>query len=349
MSVNALVCNRMKKSISVVRIALLVVFCCLLFVLELLLGSVNIPFEDVLSILFSKTHMNNAWVTIVYDSRLPRALAASIAGVALSWSGLLMQTLFRNPLAGPSVLGISSGASLGVALLTLSVGSGYIGQMGIGGSAAMAMAAMAGAMAVLLIVMAVAKRLADNTTLLVFGIMLGYFTSAIISALQYKAASESLKSYVLWGMGSFSEASMYQSLFMLFAVLVGGGIMLFILKNLNLLLLGDEYAQSMGLNVNANRLLIITAVGIMAGSVTAFCGPIAFVGLVVPHIARSWMGTSEHVRLYTPVALIGIAVSLFSDLLSRILELPLAAVVSALGAPLIIYIILRGAASKSII
>ncbi len=317
--------------------------------LELLLGPVRIPSSDVLQILFTKAHLNEAWITIVNDSRLPRALASAIAGVGLAWSGWLMQTLFRNPLAGPSVLGISSGASLGVALLTLAVGGSALSGFNVAGSAAIAGAAMLGAIAVLLIVMIVAGRLADNTTLLVFGIMLGYFTSAIISALQFKAASESLKSFVLWGMGSFSEADFTDSAFMLAAIILGAVIILFLLKTLNLLLLGEEYAQSMGVNVKRSRLLIIIAVGAMAGCITAFCGPVAFIGLVVPHIARSWMRTSEHVRLFVPIALAGMGVSLLADLLSRTLELPLNAIVSALGAPLIIYLILRGSNSKAII
>ncbi len=325
------------------------IFCVLFFVLELVLGNVKIPVQDVLEILFTKTHSNQVWTTIVNESRMPRALAASIAGIGLAWSGWLMQTLFRNPLAGPSVLGITSGASLGVALLTLVVGGHAFLDINIAGSATIAAAAMMGAGAVLLVVVIVAKRLADNTTLLVFGIMLGYFTSAIISALQFKAASELIKNYVLWGMGSFNEADFTDSFIMLITILIGAVIILFLLKNLNLILLGEEYAQSMGVNLKGNRLLIIIAVGAMAGSVTAFCGPVAFIGLVVPHLARSWMRTSEHVRLFVPIALMGMGVSMLADILSRLLELPLNAVVSALGAPLIIYIILRGSKSKSIV
>ncbi|MFN0031987.1 MAG: FecCD family ABC transporter permease [Flavobacteriales bacterium] len=330
------------------RIVLLCGVCVVLFTAELLTGASGIGVGDVWHGLLGDA-LNEQHNLVMREVRLPQACIAAVAGVALALSGWLMQTLFRNPLAGPSVLGISSGASLGVAVLMLSAGSGLPWSTSAGGHAAVIVAAIAGAISVLMLIMLVSQRLADNTTLLVFGIMLGFFTSAIVSALQFRASSDSVKSFALWGMGSYSEADMSEVVMLGGGIVLSGVIILFILKHLNLLLLGDDYAHNMGVPVKQTRLLILLSVGIMVGMSTAFCGPVAFIGLVVPHIARLLMHTAEHARLLVPVALGGAAASMLADLLSRVLHIPLNALVSALGAPFIIYILVRGTKSRSII
>ncbi len=288
----------------------------------------------------------NTYRIIILESRLPRATAAILGGGGLALSGLLMQTLFRNPLAGPSVLGITSGASLGVALTVLAVGGSISASSTI---ALTALAALAGAFIVLFIVMAVAEKLSDNTALLIFGIMLSFFTGAIVNALQFKSSNESLRSFINWGMGSFAETSKPEIVILALSVVIGIFITAFILPRLNLLLLGEDYAQSMGVNVRGTRLLIILATGILAGIITAFCGPVSFIGLAVPHLVRTWLRTSNHPRLFVPVILAGATIGVLCDLLARLLELPLNTIASALGAPVVVYIVLRGTKSKAII
>lgn len=319
-----------------------------LFVLELSSGPVSIPFVNVFKIIFGGESPDPSWPVIVMESRMPRALTSAIAGSSLALSGLLMQTLFRNPLAGPSVLGISSGASLGVALLVLSSGGLIFYKLPIAG-AGIALAAIAGSMLVLIILLSVAERLKDNTSLLIFGIMLGYFTSAVVSILQYKAGNESLRTFVLWSMGSFAEADYYELLIMTLLFLTSCFIVVYLLRSLDLMLLGDDYASSMGVSVRSTRFMLILASGLLAGAVTAFAGPVAFIGLAVPHITRSVMGTSSHPRLFVPLILVGAAVGLLCDFIARMTEVPLNAVASALGAPVIIYIIIKGSKSKAII
>lgn len=314
----------------------------LLFLCEIFLGPVKIEIQEVLSILSGSGDPSSPTYTIVVESRLPRACVAAVSGIGLAWSGWLMQTLFRNPLAGPGVLGISSGASLGVALLILAAGSTT-------GDVSIVIAAMCGAIAVLLVILMIANRLADHLSLLLFGVMLGYFVSAIVSALQFKAGSDALKTFVLWGMGSFAEAGMSDALWIALVVLLAAAVMIFLLKPLNLLLLGEEYARSLGVNIPRMRLSIVVIVGLMTGAITAFCGPVAFIGLVVPHLTRSMLRSSEHRRLFIPVALMGVVCSLGSDVIARLAELPLNSIVSALGAPVVIYMIVKGAKSKAII
>lgn len=295
-----------------------------------------------LSILSGSGDPSSPTYTIVVESRLPRACLAAVSGMGLAWSGWLMQTMFRNPLAGPGVLGISSGASLGVALLLLISGSAV-------GEVSTVIAAMSGAIAVLLIILLIANRLTDHLSLLLFGVMLGYFVSAIVSALQFKAGSDALKSFVLWGMGSFAEAGMSDALWILSLLGIAAIIILTMLKPLNLLLLGDEYARSLGVNLKQVRIAIVLVVGLTTGAITAFCGPVAFIGLVVPHLTRSMLQTSEHRKLFIPVAMMGVVCSLGSDVLARLTELPLNSIVSALGAPVVIYMIVKGSKSKALI
>ncbi|MFM9984390.1 MAG: FecCD family ABC transporter permease [Flavobacteriales bacterium] len=330
------------NSISRYTIPLLVLAGALLFLCEIFLGPVKIGIQEVLSILSGSGDPSSPTYTIVVESRLPRACVAAVSGMGLAWSGWLMQTMFRNPLAGPGVLGISSGASLGVALLLLISGSAV-------GEVSTVIAAMSGAIAVLLIILLIANRLTDHLSLLLFGVMLGYFVSAIVSALQFKAGSDALKSFVLWGMGSFAEAGMADALWILALLGIAAIIILTMLKPLNLLLLGDEYARSLGVNLKQVRIAIVLVVGLTTGAITAFCGPVAFIGLVVPHLTRSMMQTSEHRKLFIPVAMMGVVCSLGSDVLARLTELPLNSIVSALGAPVVIYMIVKGSKSKALI
>lgn len=328
------------------RILLLFFLLFALFILELVIGSVHIAFQEVFAILKGSNPINPSSQIIVLESRLPRAATAIIGGSGLALCGLLMQTLFRNPLAGPSVLGISSGASLGVAVMVLTSG-GIVSSNSM--LALTAVSAMAGAFLVLFLVMSVAERLADNTALLIFGIMLSFFTGAVVDALQFKASNESLRSYINWGMGSFAETNSAEIFILLIALIGGTLITIMILPRLNLLLLGDDYAQSMGINIKQTRLIIILVTGTLAGVITAFCGPVSFIGLAVPHIIRTWLKTSDHPRLIIPVLLTGAAIGISCDLVARILELPLNTIASALGAPVVVLIILRGSKTKAMI
>lgn len=331
------------------KIMIFILLAVALLVLELIIGPVKIPWKEAGKVLFGQEISNPAWKTIVLESRLPRALTSAIGGGALAISGLLMQTLFRNPLAGPSVLGVTGGASLGVALLMMASGGIVSFVPGIPALMMVALAALMGAFAVLLIILLVAERIPDNVTLIIFGIMFSYFTAAIVNTLQFKTSGESLRSFIFWGMGSFAETGMTEVGYMMGVLIIGITIVLVVLPRLNLLLLGDDYAFSMGVNVKQTRLLVIVATGILTGIVTAFCGPVSFIGLAVPHIARMVMKTSGHEQLIFPVLITGVIVGISCDLLARIFELPLNTVASALGAPVVLYIILKGSKTKAII
>lgn len=328
------------------KFALVVLMCIaiILFLLELVFGTVNIPLNRVFQILMGNEVEDESWKTIVIESRLPRAITSLVGSASLALSGLLMQTLFRNPLAGPSVLGISSGSSLGVALLLLGAGSSAIISPW-----SVSIVAILGALLVLALVIFVSTRIADNTSLLIFGMMLAYITGAIVSVLQYKSSLESLRSFVLWSMGSFGEASWMSIIMLIAATCIGIVLTAIILPGLNLLLLGDDYAMGAGLQVKKTRYIMILATGLLAGSVTAFCGPVAFIGLAVPHVARMIFKTSDHTLIVPVSLLIGASAGLFCDLVSRIAGIPLNAVTASLGAPLVIYIVLRGSQSRSLI
>jgi iron complex transport system permease protein len=315
---------------------------CALFIAELLLGPVKIPLGEIIESLFYGNGSANG-TSLILETRIHRAVTAVIAGTGLALAGWLLQTLFRNPLAGPDVLGISSGASLGVALLVL--GSGFL-SFGIPGPFTIAMAAMTGAILVLILLMLVSERLTDNTALLIFGIMCGFLASSIVSGLEFKSNSDSLRNYILWGLGSFADTGWREILILIITLVAATGIILIILPRLNLLLLGDEYALSMGINVRKTRTIIIVITGILAGSVTAFCGPVAFIGLAVPHVIRSWKKTSHHQRLLPFITIGGAIAALFCDLICRLTQLPLNTITCAMGAPIVIWIVLKG--SKSV-
>ena len=320
----------------------------LLFLLALAVGSVHIPPGDIVAILTGGTPGRETWTDIVLRFRLPRALTAVLAGAALSVSGLQMQTLFRNPLAGPFVLGISSGASLGVALVVLAAGAGasaVLSGLGALGSFGNAMAASLGAAAVLGLVLAVARRIQNNMTLLILGLMFGYASGALVSILVSFSAPERVQTYLIWTFGSFGGVTWSQIRVFAPSVLLGLGISLCSAKPLNALLLGENYARSMGLTVGRARIWILTSASVLAGATTAFCGPIAFLGVAVPHLCRSLCNTSDHRILLPAVVLVGAILALVSDLIARMPgsqhALPLNAVTALLGAPVVTWVILR--------
>lgn len=324
-----------------ILIALLIIF----FFVNISLGSVSIPTVEIFKGLFGKID-NESWQYIIQNYRLPKAFTAILVGSGLGISGLLMQTLFRNPLAGPFVLGISSGASLGVALVIL--GSGFFG--GVLTSLLMSkwsivIAASLGSFLVLLAVMIVSSRVRDTMAILVIGLMFGSITSAVVSVLSYFSSAEQLQQYVFWGFGSLGNLSWYE-LFIFFLIYLIGILMAMVsIKGLNTLLLGENYAKSLGLNLKQIRLVIIIATSLLAGTITAFAGPIAFIGLAIPHMTRQIFYTSNHKTLLPAVFLLGAIVMLICDSIAQLpgsdYTLPINAITSLVGAPVVIWLLVR--------
>ncbi len=314
----------------------------ILVLANLFFGSVTIPLTEIIEV-FQGDSSNLAWEMILFESRLPRVFAAILCGSAISISGFQMQVLFRNPLAGPYILGISSGASLGVSLLVLT-GGWLFGGMFVIDDWSVALASTLGAMLILFLVFAISIRVKDIMTVLIVGIMLGALTTAIIGVLQYFSSSDQLKSFVIWTLGSLDGIN-YNELFILsIAVIIGLVLALSQLKPLNLLLMGEAYSKSMGINLVKSRLLIILSAGILAGSVTAFCGPIGFIGIVVPHLCRVWFQTSNARILIPSIVLLGINIMLLSDCMAHLpfsdLVLPLNSITAILGIPIIFWMVL---------
>jgi iron complex transport system permease protein len=313
---------------------------CAIVALQLSTGSVHIPLASVWNSLLLNESAESMHLTILWDSRVPRTLAAILAGAALSWSGMLMQTLFRNPLAGPSMLGISSGASLGVALLVLA-GGGVVQLGGLPGFISIAAAAFAGAFLLLACVLLIANRFANESTLLIFGIMLTFFTSAIVDALQSRAGNEALRSYVSWGMGNFGDCNYIELLLLAIGLAISIALSLRILPRLNVMLLGEQYAQTMGVDVKKTRITMMIATGLLAGCATAFCGPISFIGLAVPHVSRWITQSADHKKNMLSTLWLGAIIALCCDWLSRMSALPLNTIASALGAPFVVILIFK--------
>jgi iron complex transport system permease protein len=331
-----------------IRIFLLLLSIALLFVLNLLLGTVSIPPADVCRILLGGEGQPEIWRNIILSSRVPQALTALMAGGGLAVSGLQMQTVFRNPLAGPSVLGISNGASLGVAFVVLlsgSLGGVALSRLGYIGDAAMSVAAIGGALAVMALIVFVSARVKDNVTLLIIGVMIGYLANAVIGVLKFFSAEEDIKAYVVWGLGSFARVSGNQM--MLFVVLMAIllPMSMLLVKTMNLLLLGDEYARNLGLDIKRSRMLVITYSGILVAIVTAYCGPIMFIGLAVPHLARAVFRSSDHRLLMPGTMLAGAALALLCNLLARLPgfegALPVNSVTALVGAPVIVAVLFK--------
>jgi iron complex transport system permease protein len=313
-------------------------------VLDIFLGSVSIKVSDVIRAIFTSTDSN--FETIVLKFRLPKAITAITVGVALSLSGLQMQTVFRNPMAGPYVLGISSGASLGVAFVILGFSSNITPDSLKGlGNWILVAASWIGAGAVMMLIMVISSKVKDIMTILILGIMLSSGISAIVTIMQYFSNETMLKAYVIWTMGSLGNLSVSQLNVLLISVSAGVILSLFSSKMLNALLIGENYAGSIGLNVRFARVVIFACTSILAGSVTAFCGPIGFIGIAVPHIARILFKTSNHKTLIPGTILIGAVVMLISDIISQLpgseSVLPVNAVTSLIGIPVVIWVILR--------
>jgi len=331
-----------------IRIFLLLLSIALLFVLNLLLGTVSIPPADVCRILLGGEGQPEIWRNIILSSRVPQALTALMAGGGVAVRGLQMQTVFRNPLAGPSVLGISNGASLGVAFVVLlsgSLGGVALSRLGYIGDAAMSVAAIGGALAVMALIVFVSARVKDNVTLLIIGVMIGYLANAVIGVLKFFSAEEDIKAYVVWGLGSFARVSGNQV--MLFVVLMAIllPMSMLLVKTMNLLLLGDEYARNLGLDIKRSRMLVITCSGILVAIVTAYCGPIMFIGLAVPHLARAVFRSSDHRLLMPGTMLAGAALALLCNLLARLPgfegALPVNSVTALVGAPVIVAVLFK--------
>ena len=317
-----------------------------LFALNLLLGSVSIPAADVVSILFGNEASKASWQFIVLESRLPQAITATLCGAALAVSGLMLQTAFRNPLAGPSVFGINSGAGLGVALVMLFLGGGLsVGSVSITGFAAILAAAFVGSMTVMAIIFFFSTLVRNSVMLLIIGIMIGYISNSAISLLNFFATDEGVKSYMVWGMGSFGGVSM--SNMPVFAIVTIAGLFgaLLLIKPLNALMLGDRYAENLGVNIMRVRNWLLIVTGVLTAITTAFCGPVAFIGLAVPHIARLLLTTDNHRQLLPATLLCGSVVALVCNLICYLPGesgvIPLNAVTPLIGAPVIIYVIAR--------
>lgn len=327
--------------------ALLLAAIVVLFALSLLVGSIHIPAKEVLNILMgSAEDAKPSWRYIVLESRLPQAITALLCGGALAVSGLMLQTAFRNPLADPSIFGISSGAGLGVALVMLLLGGSFgAGSFGASGYVAIILAAFIGAMTVMAVIFFFSTMVRSNVMLLIIGIMIGYLSSSAISLLQFFATDEGVKSYMVWGMGSFGGVSMKHMPVFASVTVLGIIASLLLIKPLNALLLGDRYAENLGISIRRvrNQLLIVT--GLLTAITTAFCGPISFIGLAVPHIARLLLRTDNHRVLMPATIFCGSLVALLCNLVSYLPGengvIPLGAVTPLMGAPVIIYIIVK--------
>lgn len=341
----------MNKNYTIKLVLILPIVILILFMVNISLGSVHIPLEDIFQVLIGNEASKGSWTNIVTTFRLPKALTAILVGAGLAVSGLQMQTLFRNPLAGPFVLGLSSGASLGVALLLLAGVSVTSGFMITGlGNWMVVIAATAGSSLVLLLIVAVSVRVRDSMTLLIIGLMFGSLSGAIVTILQYFSTGDEIQLYLFWTFGSLGGLN-WNEVYILIIIVISGLIISFtMVKPLNTLLLSENYARSMGVNVKKSRLGIIISTSLLAGGITAFCGPIAFVGLAVPHLTRLLVNTSDHKVMIPAVALTGTIVMLVCDVVAQIPYsdhvLPINAITSLVGAPVVIWIILRKGSIK---
>lgn len=318
----------------------------LFFFLNLVLGSVSIPLRAVWNILWGTGNESVIWQNIIWKSRVPQALTALVAGAGLSVSGLQMQTVFRNPLAGPSVLGISSGASMGVAFVVLlsgSLGGVALSKLGFMGEIALTVAAIAGSLSIMALIVFVSQKVKGNVTLLIIGVMIGYIANAVIGVLKFFSVEEDIRAYVIWGLGSFARVSGDQMTLFICIMVVLLPLSFLLVKTLNLLLLGDAYARNLGLNIKRARLLVITCSGVLVAIVTAYCGPIIFLGLAVPHLCRGMFRTSDH-RILMPASLLaGASLALVCNLIARMPgfegALPVNSVTALVGAPVVMSVL----------
>ena len=338
----------MKKPVTL-YILLLALSIGVLFLLNLFLGSVDIPFRSIWNILWGMDEGEPViWQNIIWKSRVPQALTAMVAGAGLAVSGLQMQTVFRNPLAGPSVLGISSGASLGVAFVVLlsgSIGGIALSRLGFMGEIALTMAAIIGALSIMALIVYVSQKVHGNVTLLIIGVMIGYVANAVIGVLKFFSVEEDIRAYVIWGLGSFARVSGNQMMVFVCIMAVLLPLSFLLIKTLNLLLLGDAYARNLGLNIKRARLQVIACSGVLVAIVTAYCGPITFLGLAVPHLCRGIFRTSDH-RILMPASLLaGAALALLCNLIARMPgfegALPVNSVTALVGAPVVVSVLFK--------
>jgi ABC-type Fe3+-siderophore transport system, permease component len=331
-----------RKNIKFYFIALLL-SAVVLFVVDIILGSVSISIEDIVNVFFSPDKVEPQVSNIILNFRLPRACVALLVGVALSVSGLQMQTIFRNPLADPYILGVSSGASLGVALFLLGASAFSIVLPALASNFYIATAAFMGAALTLVLVLIVSIRIRDIMTVLIFGIMFSGAAAAIVGLLQYMSSESALKTFVVWTLGNLGSATFNEIKVMLILTLIGLIIVVFSIKKLNVLLLGDSYAQTMGLNLKRTRIMVFLSTSLLTGVVVAFCGPIGFIGIAVPHIARMFFRNADHRVLVPACVLLGANIMLFCDIVSQLpgsnIIIPINIVVAFIGIPVIIWII----------
>lgn len=331
-----------KGYISCIMLGIMVL---LFFVVSLLIGSVSIPVSETFRILIGEESVKPSWQYIVIESRLPQAVTAMLCGASLAVCGLILQTAFRNPLAGPSIFGVNSGAGLGVALVMLFFGGSVsAGTVSIGGFMAVLLAAFAGAMGVMALIFFFSTLVRSHVMLLIVGIMIGYMAGSAISLLNFFATDEGVKSYMVWGMGSFGGVSLKMLPTFSVITLITLAVSLVLVKPLNALVLGDRYAENLGVNIIRVRNWLLMVTGVLTAVTTAFCGPVAFIGLAVPHIARVVLGTDNHRVLLPATILTGSAVALLCNILTVLPGeggiIPLNAITPLIGAPVVIYVIL---------
>lgn len=334
----------MKRNVSI--ILLLVAGIIMLFAMNLIVGSVRIPLADVYDILFDKFEGKESWKYIIMENRLPQALTAMLCGASLAVCGLMLQTAFRNPLAGPDVFGISSGAGLGVAIVMLFLGGSVSTTLfTVSGFLAILTSAFIGAIVVTMIILFLSTMVRNSVLLLIVGLMVGYVSSSAVALLNFFASEEGVKSYMVWGLGNFGGVSMDHMLLFALLCLVGIIASIFLIKPLNIMLLGTQYAESLGINIRQIRNLLLVTVGLLTAVTTAFCGPISFIGLAIPHISRLLFRTDNHQILLPGTVLTGAVIALFCNLIcylpGELGIIPLNAVTPLIGAPVIIYVIIK--------
>ena len=334
----------MKRNVCI--ILLLVAGIIVLFAMSLIVGSVRIPLADVYDILFDKFEGKESWKYIVMENRLPQALTAMLCGASLAVCGLMLQTAFRNPLAGPDVFGISSGAGLGVAIVMLFLGGSVSTTLfTVSGFLAILTSAFIGAIVVTMIILFLSTMVKNSVLLLIVGLMVGYVSSSAVALLNFFASEEGVKSYMVWGMGNFGGVSMDHMLLFALLCLVGIIASIFLIKPLNIMLLGTQYAESLGINIRQIRNLLLVTVGLLTAVTTAFCGPISFIGLAIPHISQLLFRTDNHQILLPGTVLTGAVIALFCNLVcylpGELGIIPLNAVTPLIGAPVIIYVIIK--------
>ena len=318
----------------------------MLFAMSLIVGSVRIPLADVCDILFDKFEGKESWKYIVMENRLPQALTAMQCGASLAVCGLMLQTAFRNPLAGPDVFGISSGAGLGVAIVMLFLGGSVSTTLfTVSGFLAILTSAFIGAIVVTMIILFLSTMVKNSVLLLIVGLMVGYVSSSAVALLNFFASEEGVKSYMVWGMGNFGGVSMNHMQLFALLCLVGIIASIFLIKPLNIMLLGTQYAESLGINIRQIRNLLLVTVGLLTAVTTAFCGPVSFIGLAIPHISRLLFHTDNHQILLPGTVLTGAVIALFCNLIcylpGELGIIPLNAVTPLIGAPVIIYVIIK--------